>query len=147
MPLALRDNEHARGRPGLSVRDQAKVTKSNRIVDRGGQLIALRRRCGVLGGEENPATSSLWSFPSRLRLLASPSTAQAVVDYCSFGLPFRARARLMFWGHKPSSTWASQVGKGRGLRDFSGKAHVALTGSAGGAFRTKQKSAYPLGAC
>ncbi len=52
MPQALRSAEHLRGLPALSAKDGAKVSLSNRLADRAGQLEALAFDCGVLGSYE-----------------------------------------------------------------------------------------------
>ncbi len=53
MPQALLSAAHLCGLPSLSAGDFWKVTMSNRLADRAGQLEALALDCGVLGGEQN----------------------------------------------------------------------------------------------
>ena len=147
MPLPLRSRTFLRGLPDLSANERAKVTMSNRLADRGGQLQQLSHAVGIIGGEENPASSFLWDFPSRINFARRAGATPVVIDYCSFGTPFRARTRLLFWGHQPDRAWATHRCRGRGLCDFSKQPHERLSGSVPAGFKTKAKNAYPPPLC
>ena len=141
-PHMLRSNQHPRGLPSLADRDQQTLDRSNAIGDRACALIRLAVARGIPVGEENPRTSFLWDQDNRQDLLAAASD-NVVVDFCTFGRPFRARTRIVFWNCR-APTLHNKMCKQRGaLCSFSGKPHLALTGVAGGQFRTRLKQEYP----
>ena len=102
---------------------------------------------GLPGGEENPASSWLWRFASRRRMLNQPRVSESIVDYCSWGRPFRARTKLMLFNLAPPPSFVDHKCRGRGICSFSKKPHEQLTGVKGKEFATKQKNSYPPGMC
>ena len=73
MPSALRSPACPHGLPDLPEKDRAKLREGNALVDRAGQLQRLVLSLGILGGEENPASSYLWSLLSRQKFLQCSS--------------------------------------------------------------------------
>ena len=118
---------------------------ANLLADRALCLQELMWARNLPSCEENPQTSLLWRLRGRERLMRKPNVADAVVDYCSFGTPYRARTRLRFSRCPPPRTLLHSRCKGRGICSFSHKPHICLTGGAGGKFMTAQKSKYPQG--
>ena len=148
MPRQLRSELHPRGLPGLPPGDQAQVVLGNACADRAEVLAAQAYRRGLPGGEENPATSWLWTLPSRARRAARLHVTDRVVDYCAFGTPFRARARLQLWHLRPAPRLSSCRCVGRGVCSFSGRPHLQLTGATSKeGFLTTKKNRYPDGLC
>ena len=145
MPSALRSPACPRGLPDLPENDRAKLREGNALADRAGQLQRLALSLGVLGGEENPASSYLWALASRQKFLQLVSVQDVVCDYCAFGRPFRARTRLRLWGGRPLELQARC--SGRGTCSYSGRPHEQLTGTAGKEFATAKKNSYPEGLC
>jgi hypothetical protein len=147
-PGPLRSNEFPRGLKELDGKELRKVSLSNLISDRAATLIELARSRGLVGGEENPATSILWQTRARQAMITRPSVVDYVVDHCAHGTPYRARTRFRLFncGDVPRLT-ASRC-SGRGICSYSRMHHVSLTGTAsGGGWATKVKAAYPVGLC
>ena len=92
MPRRLRDAQHVRGLPELAASDRQLCNLSNMLADRAGRLQTLAYDYGLLGGEENPNSSWLWSFPFRKKLerelafTPSPLIIARVVGRTELGL-------------------------------------------------------------
>ena len=145
MPCALRSPLAVRGLANLKGRDRQALQASNFMADVAGRLEHLAYKLGIPGGEENPASSYLWQFPSRKRLVQRPEVETRTVDYCACGRPFRARTQLLFWHWRPPEQLTALRCVGRGICSFSGRAHDQLSGAQPGKnkFMTALKNAYP----
>ena len=93
LPRPLRSSALPHGLPGLTEAEQVQVRDANKLIAFAGRLLALAARVGVIAGEENPNTSTLWCFPDRRKLL--DRHYHAFVDFCFSGLPARKRTRLL----------------------------------------------------
>ena len=80
MPVPLITNASIRGVANLNKKDHAKLKLSNAVADKAGRLALLADQFGIVGGEENPATSFLWLFPSRVKFKQRTQVASVVVD-------------------------------------------------------------------
>ena len=147
MPGPLRSNAFVRGLPNLPEKDQEKLRVSNMLADFAGSLIRAARKLNIPGGEENPATSFLWLFPSRAKQSERDRVSNYIVDYCACGTPWRARTRLQLWGAPLCQPLLRLKCRGRGICSFSGKPHLVLSGASGGSFLTNKKNNYPVPLC
>jgi hypothetical protein len=97
MPHALRDDvDHIYGLPGLSERDQLRVTDGNDSLFFVAKLIRLCLRHNVMVVVENPGSSRLWIAPEMASLIPR-AASDNMVDYCAFGTEWRKRTRLVAW--------------------------------------------------
>jgi len=143
LPNRLRSNEQARGLSGLRPKDAAVLHLSKLLADRAGVLQRTARDHGVIGGEENPCSSFLGKFRTRETFLKHADVETFIVDYCACGTPWRARARLLLWGHQPEPSLLKLRCHGRGTCEFSKRPRLQRTGTSAGEFLTKKKNAYP----
>ena len=146
MPHALRDDdEHIYGLPGLSERDQLRVTDGNDSLFFVAKLIRLCLRHNVMVVVENPGSSRLWIAPEMASLIPR-AASDNMVDYCAFGTEWRKRTRLVAWCQPLVRLPPLCSGK-KGFCSFSGCKHVLLEGFTGGEFKTAAASAYPVKMC
>eukprot|EP00973_Karenia_brevis_P055395 7702077-Karenia_brevis.AAC.1 len=66
-------------------------------------------------------------------------------DQCPFGAPWRKRTKLR--SYKIDLKDIAITCGGRGVCEFSGKPHIALSGTSNGVFRTSLAAAYPKPCC
>ena len=128
-------------------KDKAALDLGSLLADRAGQLLHAAHRRQLPGGEENPRCSLLWSQPSRIALYAKQQCKEVIVDYCSFGTPWRGRTKLMLLNMPVPQGLQGRICRGRGQCDFSGQPHYILTGNPGKGFLTKNKNSYPYKMC
>ena len=148
MPRRLRSPDHPEGLPDLEGKDREALERSNDLARRAGLLLRLAVQLGIPSGEENPASSCLWQLTDRIKMAQDPNCTDYVVDYCSWGRPFRARTRIRLW-HAVAKHLSDHRCTGKRLCAFSGRPHHQLTGASSGnnGFLTKLKNRYPDGLC
>lgn len=148
-PGPLRSAQQPRGLAGLTGKDLRRIRDANAVSDRAAILLRIGYERGLVGGEENPASSILWLTKQRLQQAKLDNVEDFVVDHCAFGTPYRARTRFRLFNVGQLPLLHEKRCSGHGICSFSGKAHVWLSGAAssGGGFKTKVKAAYPKGLC
>ena len=146
MPSAIRDDDkYILGLPNLNAKDQAKVDDGNSSLDFLCALIKICLKHNVMIVVENPATSRLWiAFFARIAL--EPTASLDNIDYCSFGMAWRKRTRLVSWVRPLRNLPKLCLSKG-GVCSYSGHYHDLLTGVKKGGFKTAAASPYPAKMC
>ena len=147
-PGPLRNNDNLFGLPNPSPCDAEKIRVGNKTMYATSRLIACAIKLSIPVILENPATSMLWLAPPIKKLCERVSCYNHILDFCSFGTPWRKRTRFAIWnclhldlllGHKCSSR--------KGMCDFSGNQHVRLEGCKDGKFLTHAAQSYPKKLC
>ena len=141
-PHQLRSHEHIFGLPVLTDKDAAKARTGN--IQAAFALMYIRRSLslGVAGYIENPMNSWLWSLPGFVRILKHPAVRVVDTCMCAFGARWRKPTRLVFWLCSPSPHFRMCTNKGK-LCDFNHRAHIVLSGTEKGVFRTSHAQVYP----
>ena len=105
-PPPLRSPDHVTGLPGLSQRDQEKVSLGNSLLALSLELIYLCHHHGVAWSIENTATSFIWDMPGSKQLLKDIQVSVVTFDMCRFGSDH----------FKPTTIWSSFCLRALGLR-------------------------------
>lgn len=135
------------GLPNRGGPDAQQLATKNLFAARSAALAKAAYERQIIGGEENPHSSFLWSLPSRQAQQLFPNAMDCVVDLCACGRPFRARTRCRIWHCRPQPKLSTMRCNGRGVCDFSKKPHVRLTGVGTRGFNTAAKAEYPPVLC
>lgn len=144
-PGPLRSDSHIYGLPHLTGKDLLKVRIGNRMARFSIGILQLCDSMHVPAAMENPHTSRLWLLPGVQQLSVRKSFETSVVDYCSFGMDWRKRTRLL--SCHVSFRMCFVPCTGRKTCSFSGRPHVQLRGTTKGVFKTLIAEPYPRGMC
>lgn len=102
----LRSTAHPDGLPGVSQRDLQYLELANRVTGNSFILVDALCAAGASVSIENPHGSMLWHCSAYKAWAAKYKPDIIVLDYCTYGEPFRKRTRLVTW-HAGSRVKAS----------------------------------------
>ena len=85
----MRSAKCPRGLPNLSSVRQEKVTLGNALAEVAVKLAKAQSIVGSLWCWEQPWTSLMWLFPPVAEFMSTYSVANAYVDVCWFGAPWK----------------------------------------------------------
>ena len=146
-PGPLRDDhEFLLGLPGLSHKDQLKVSQGNVLMRFTAKVFRICLKYNIPVALENPHTSRLWLTSPIKHLLYHKQTEWGFTDFCQDGMPFRKRTRLL-WANVDLRSALRPCQGPRGVCSRTHERHQQLVGSRGGQFLTLLAQPYPHGLC
>ena len=145
-PHQLRSREHPFGLPLLTGNDLEICMRGNQLAAFTAMIIRLCNKLRIPWMLENPASSYLWSHPPMQSALRG--CTDTVIDQCQYGMAWRKPTRMAMGGLLcPTPYLCKRCAGSRQRCSATGKAHVVLSGTANGAFRTAVSKHYPKALC
>jgi len=132
------------GLPGLSSRDQDRVSLGNKQLNWTLGIIELAISNNLVVVLENPVPSRLWLVPA-LQALFRKGGCEVVFDHCQFAASARKPTKLWVWNAPLATSLGARCHPVDGCCSASHLPHVSLAGidPATKRFRTAASSAYP----
>ena len=143
---AIRTQQYPMGLAEVSAVDKEKIRIGNILARVSASLFDLAVQMQIPVALENPWTSWLWHMPGIRRLINMPRVLLDKFDFCEYGMPWRKRTGLMYYGVDLAPVFVCC--EGRHLCSFTGRPHVILRGKDGeGRDRTLAAEPYPRSFC
>ena len=126
-PKAIRSSEVPMGLPGLSEKNQGKVSLGNQLLEVSYAFFRQRRRFKVPFSWENDLTSIQWWTTMARHVAPWPQTQDITVHHCAYGTRWKKPTKLRCF-HLEGAERLRATCHGKRLCQYNGKPHIILQG-------------------